>query len=119
MCLMWVLFHRAFPKAKWVVVRRDDDGIIDSCLKTGFMSKHPNRKGWQWWVNVHKQRFVEMEKAGLDMRYVYPKEMIESDFTNIKKVIEWLGLKWNDREILNFITPALWSNIKRKHGGVK
>ena len=32
MCLMWNLWHKMFPRAKWVVVRRDDEGIIDSCL---------------------------------------------------------------------------------------
>ena len=112
MCLMWKLWHKAFPKAKWVIVRRDDQGIINSCMKTGFMSKYNDAKGWQSWVDVHLQRFKEM-KEEVDYVEIYPKSMINGDFDAIRRTVRWLGLEWNGDKILDFITPALWSNIQR------
>ena len=36
-CLFWPIWKGAFPNAKWLIVRRPDDAIIDSCLRTSFM----------------------------------------------------------------------------------
>ena len=40
-------------------------------MKTGFMQKYKDREGWQQWIDIHKERFREMEGGGLDMRYIY------------------------------------------------
>jgi len=114
MCLIWQIWHRAFPEAKWIIVRRIDSGIIDSCLKTGFMSKFNGRLGWQKWINVHKERFKEMREAGLDVTEIWTRDMIEGRFDNIKMLINDLGLRWQGEKVLDFITPALWSNLKRE-----
>jgi hypothetical protein len=113
LCLMWPLWHAAFPNAKWILVRRDDEGIINSCLKTGFMSKYKDSAGWQKWIDIHKQRFEEMKIAGLDITETWPKDMISGNFDSIKVIIKQTGLEWNADKVLSFITPALWSNIKR------
>jgi len=119
MCLMWTVWHKAFPKAKWVIVRRDTDEIINSCLRTGFMCRYKDEGGWREWVEAHEQKFIDMKAAGLNVMEVYPKQMVNSDFDQMKKVVKWVGLKWNEKRVLEFITPALWSNIKRKYEGVK
>lgn len=126
MCLIWPIFQRSFYHAKWVIVRRRTDDIIDSCIKTSFMhafNKKENQKavnvnsqreGWLWWVKQHLKRFEEMEKTGLNIKYVWPEKMIENgNYQEIKDVIKWLGLKW-DNDVFDFVTPGLWNTANKK-----
>ena len=108
MCLFWPVLHEAFPDAKWVIVRRDDEGIINSCLKTGFMRAHKTREGWLWWTAQHKHRFQEMKKAGLNIKQVWPAKFIAGDLSEIKETIAWLGLDFKEKQVKEFISPELW-----------
>ena len=119
MCLIWPLWHAAFPDAKWIIVRRDGQDIINSCLKTGFMRAYTNVEGWRSWVTHHHRCFNEMLKEGLNVRQIWPQDMIDGDLRPMRSCIsDFLGLEWREQQVLNFIMPALWSNVKRKrkHG---
>ena len=109
LCLIWPLWHRAFPKAKWIIVRRNSKDIVQSCLKTSFMRAYNNEGGWYKWVDHHKDRFLEMEQAGLNIRYVWPQNMIDFDLMEIGITVAELGLKWNQEAVEGFIEPAYWS----------
>jgi len=123
MCLKWPVWHFAFPEAKWVIVRRRTGDIISSCMKTGFMQAYNKNHvqkavgvkneadGWKWWVNQHEARFVEMLENKLNCQVVWPERMVYEDYSQIKELIEWLGLEWTDK-IYDFITPALWKARK-------
>ena len=122
--LLWTLWAKHFPASKWVIVRRSTNDIISSCIKTGFMRAFNNdqnqrkvgasniREGWAWWVNYHIQRFEEL-KNKVECREVWPEKMINGDFTELKEVIEWLGLEWNS-EVLTFVDSQLWKSRKRR-----
>lgn len=119
MCLMWPIWHYAFPDAKWIIVRRHSGDIANSCCKTGFMRAFRNpviqkaigvtneRDGWLWWVNQHLDRFREMIDEGLNCKVVWPERMVSGDYHQMMETIEWLGLEWKS-EVLNFIDPKLW-----------
>lgn len=109
MCLIWPLWHKAFPRAKWVIVRRKSEDIVKSCLKTSFMHAYNREEGWYKWVDIHKDRFLEMEKAKLNIQYVWPQKMIDFDLGEMGITIAELGLKWNQEAIEDFIEPAYWS----------
>ena len=109
MCLHWPVWHRAYPDAKWIIVRRKSSDIVRSCLKTGFMRAYRNEKGWLKWIDEHKERFLEMKDAGLNIRYIWPQRMIDRDLTEIQRVVGELGLVWNQKGVEKFIEPALWS----------
>ncbi len=109
MCLLWPVWHQAFPKARWIIVRRTGMDIVKSCLKTGFMRAYTDTAGWLYWVMQHLERFIQMEDAGLDINYVWPQQMIDRDYTGIRAVLLRLGLNFNKHSIENFIEPALWS----------
>ena len=109
MCLIWPVFKAAFPDAKWVIVRREDRAIVHSCMRTGFMKKHETEAGWQSWVDVHKQRFTEMHTGGLQVREVWPSRFIDGDYQEVKDLIDWLGLDWNDQEVKKFVDPKLYT----------
>ena len=110
MCLVWPTFHFAFPKAKWIIVRRKDADIVNSCMRTGFMNAYKDETGWQIWVDHHKARFLEMIDADMDVHQVWPEKMIKGDFTEIKKVVEAVGLTWNPDAVKDFVAPELWRN---------
>lgn len=112
MCLLWPIWHNAFPYAKWIIVRRKAEDIINSCMKTGFMRAYKNEGGWRKWVYVHEERFAEMKEAGLYIFEVWPEKMIYGDFSEIENVIKQLDLDWKEKEARDFISPKLWKGGK-------
>jgi hypothetical protein len=109
-CLTWPIWANAFPNARYIIVRRDDSRIIDSCLKTAFMRAYKTRHGWQAWINDHKNRFSEMKNFGLKCYEVWPDKIIAGDLAIAESMINWidLGLRFNAKSIKEFITPKLW-----------
>jgi len=114
MSLLWSLFHNAFPNAKWVIVRRRKDHIVNSCMKTHFMRNRSTEKEWEEWVDIHEKEFVNMHEAGLQVKEVWPSKFIEGDFREIIDIIEWCGMKWNGKSVSEFVEPALFSNRKKR-----
>lgn len=106
-CLMWPLWHRAFPSAKWIIVRRKKEDIVKSCLNTRFMRAYDDEGGWTAWVEAHEDRFNQMRVAGLDVQEVWTDEVVKNPYL-MKPVVESCGLKWNEKEVLAFVTPTLW-----------
>jgi hypothetical protein len=111
-CLIWRIWHLAFPKAKFVIVRRDANDIASSCLRTSFMRAYSDRKGWLKWVAKHEKRFDEMKQAGLDVREFWPSKVIEGDFDYAREFVEGLGLKYNDKMVKAFVDPTLYRRSK-------
>lgn len=124
----WPLWDTFYPNAKWIIVRRRTGDIIQSCLKTGFMTAFKNEgnrqeinvqneaEGWLWWVHEHEKRFIEMIEAGLNCKEVWPERMAMGDFEQIKETASWLGLEWNDK-IPNMV-QALLKNSKQKEKNI-
>lgn len=121
MSLMYPVWHYAFPNAKWVIVRRKDDDIVESCLHTAFMNRFDNednikavgakdtKDAWYWWVRQHNRRFSEMVEQGLNCKQIHPERMVYGDYSQIYEMLDWLGLKWNS-EIVDFIEPKIWKS---------
>lgn len=112
MCLMWPIWAAAFPGAKWLIVRRGDKDIAQSCLRTGFMRAYRDLNGWLWWVDQHKQRFQEMAEAGLTIREVWAERIVCGELKEIREAIDWLGLTWNEKAVIDFVAPGLWGQGK-------
>ena len=109
MCLMWPLWHAAFPRAKWIIVRRDLPGIVNSCMKTSFMRKRNSVESWTEWVRIHEQRFVEMREAGLDIYEVSSNKLLNGEMEEFMGAIKtYLRLCWNEERVNEFIEPALF-----------
>ncbi len=125
MCLMWPVWHYAFPNAKWIIVRRRTPDIVQSCLKTGYMNAFSDEEvrgkvnvsseaeGWKWWIRQHEQRFVEMITEGLNCKVIWPERMVSGDYQQLHEVLDWVGLEWKS-DLLNFIDPLLWNSPQKK-----
>lgn len=110
MTLIWKLWHSAFPQAQWLIVRRPDKEIIDSCLRTNFMKAYKDSSGWQKWVDYHKKCWTEMQNAGLNLREIWTDKIIAGDYSELKEVLIWLGFNYNSEllvKIKNFVDPKL------------
>jgi len=112
MCLIWPVLHDAFPDAKWIIVRRKDESIIHSCMRTAFMNGYENEVGWQSWIDTHKQRFKEMKDNGLNVIEVWPSKFVYGDYSEIISVVESFGLKWDEGAVKDFVSPELYGGDK-------
>jgi hypothetical protein len=110
-CLIWPVWHKAFPKADWVVVRRKDENIINSCMKTSFMKKRKTRESWQEWIDHHKACWSAMVTAGLSVREIWPGETVDGNgaLGPLKALVWSLGLDWDDDRVRDFVTKELWT----------
>jgi hypothetical protein len=118
MNLVFPIWHYAFPNAKWIIVRRQDDDIVDSCMHTTYMNafdKDENikavgakdkRDAWYWWLRQQNKNFVSMIEQGLNVKQIHPERMVYGDYSQIHEMLDWLGLKWNS-EVLNYVEPRL------------
>jgi len=102
--LLWQVFHKAFPEAHWIIVRRDSAAILESCIKTGYMTAFDNRSmvdavgvdsmvdGWKWWIEQYIERFNMMDLAGLDTHYIWPekKDILERQ---LEELLQLVGLE--------------------------
>lgn len=107
-CLLWPLWAEAFPNARWVIVRRPDKDIVDSCLRTPFMFSFRDREGWQNWIDEHKKRFNEIKESEVCNEVeVWSNRIVKGDLLEIKKVVASLELKWND-DVKKIIDPKIY-----------
>lgn len=111
-CLIWTQFVATWPGAKWIIVRRKDEDIVTSCLKTPFMRAFTKTNNWQWWVDQHKRKFEEMKKSKIRLKEIWSDKLIEGDFQQIREVVSWCNLTWKEKEVKNFITPRLTTLTK-------
>lgn len=108
MCLMYQIWHAAFPDALWIIVRRPDLHIAQSCMRTPFMRAYRDIGNWLLWVNKHKLQFDRMKRDGLDCTEIFSEEIISGHFEGIKSVIESAGLVWRKKLIDEFVDPTLF-----------
>lgn len=108
MCLMWPVWNTAFPHAKWVLVRRDEEEIAQSCLRTPFMTAYNDVEGWKEWINHHKLCWDEMFTEGLDIFEIWTPQLVDGDLSAAKEMVQWLGLEWDEEKVREFISPEIW-----------
>lgn len=116
--LVWPVWAEAFPKAKWLIVRRRTADILHSCIKTHFMTAFRDIKtcravgarnemeGWLWWIHQYEKRFVEMIKHGIEYCEIWPERMVSGDYSQMISTAQWLGLDWR-KQAFAFIDPKL------------
>lgn len=52
-CLSFKSWNYAFPDAHWIIVHRNTDSIINSCLNTKFMSAYDSYEDWYKWAKEY------------------------------------------------------------------
>ena len=104
--LDWRCWAKAFPKAHWIVTERKDEDVIKSCLRTSFMRRYQDAKGWQYWINEHKVRFEDMFN-NLDRIYkLNTDDVVNFNFNVLEKIIKDIGLNWDYDKIKKQVKPV-------------
>jgi len=112
-CLIWPIWDYAFPKAKWVIVRRRTGDIVQSCLKTSYMNAHQDEAGWINWVHEYEERFKDMIER-VNYKVIWPERMVNSDYGQLKDLCEWIGIEYDENKIKRYIEPLLWKSRKKQ-----
>ena len=112
-CIMWPIWHSAFPSAKWIIVYRNPSEVIESCLRVPFMKAYRDKAGWALWYAEHAKRCSDMADAGLDVSWVKSDEVIHGDYTRLKQAIEHAGLSWDESIAKDFVSPELFHSIEK------
>jgi len=99
--LLWPLFVEHFPDARYVVVRRDRQQIVESCERTTFM-KH--RSNWGAWHDGNLKRLEEV-KANLDAVEVWPDP---TDPEVFREAVEHCGLEFDEDAVAATLIPEAW-----------
>ena len=107
--LLWPMFRKAFPDANWLVVRRDEDEIIDSCLRTSFMKHHSqDRDFWKNFAREYHVRIDALIGSGANVLEISSPEVIGGNFDHFREVVTRLGLTFKEDELKEFISPDFW-----------
>lgn len=104
--LMWRKWHHAFPDAKWVVTRRDEEDILSSVMRTPFMRAYSTREDWQVWLNYHLDRIREL-KAATDCFEFCPARLLAGDWSHLEDLERFLGVEVPREAAERFLEP-LW-----------
>ncbi len=111
--LLWPMFHAAFPEARWVIVRRNKDDIVRSCLNTSFMVHHSDDPiFWNQWVDQYLERIDALRSSGARCWEIWPHDLIIKGTDTLMCMVRELDLVWREQEVLDFIDPAFWHGEK-------
>jgi len=105
LCLTWPCWDRAFPDARWIIVRRDTEGIVGSCLRTPFMRAYDTAAGWRAWVQVHEMQFNAIRSAGLNVVEVWPDP---ADPESFRRAVEHAGLTFDAGAAAGCVDAEKW-----------
>lgn len=108
----WKIWHEHYPTAKWIIVRRRTGDIVNSLIETAHMNLFKNennrklinaeteKEAWIWWIHQYEDVLRDLVSVeNLDYRIVWPERMRDGDFTQMKEVVSWCDLKWNDEVV--------------------
>lgn len=95
--LVWPIWARSWPNAKWVIVRRDNVGLVRAAMTTHTMFGRSGAEAWLEWAEWYERELNALEEGVQYKQTVWPtKFAAQKDFREIKKVVAKLKLEWND-----------------------
>lgn len=107
--LVWPVYKKAFLGATWLVVQRDEEGFINSCLRTNFMNRHSqDRDFWKNFAEEYRIRIDALKNSGANVLEISSPEIISGDFDHLREVVFQLGLTYREEELKEFISPKYW-----------
>ena len=112
-CIMWPIWHAAFPSAKWIIVYRNPSSVIDSCMRVSFMRAYRDKAGWSLWYAEHAKRCADMQDAGLDVSWVKSDDVVRGDYVRLREAIEHAGLEWDESIVNDFVSPELFHSKEK------
>jgi len=88
-----------------VLVRRDPQAIVRSCIRTPFMKGRKFKQGWIDWVQEHEFRMDDLKSSGAQVLELWPDP---TEPTSFKETIEGVGLEYDEETVLEALEPSAW-----------
>jgi hypothetical protein len=104
-CLDWRTWDDAFPNAHWIITERKDTDVIKSCMKTSFMSKYKDEKGWQKYIDEHKVRIEDMFNNLNQIYKLNTDDVVSYNFNKLEQIIKEISLNWNYDKVKAQVKP--------------
>ena len=104
MSLIWPAFDKAFPEAQWIIVNRDADAVIDSCLQTPFMAQHSSdRSFWERFAAAYQQRLESLANTAHSVTSLQSEDILDGDYQSLAKALTKCGLVFNEEATNAFV----------------
>lgn len=110
-CLSFRSWIQAFPNAKWIIVHRDAEQIAKSCQRTSFMNTYTKKVDWMAWVYKYRKRLKWLKEEAKNVYELNSGNIIARDYSEIKYIVEDIGLNWQALEVQRFIDPSLTQTV--------
>lgn len=109
MTLLWPQWHAHFPQTRWIIVRRNPDDIVRSCLRTPFMAQHSTEPSfWYAFIAEYEKRLDALKASGAAYWEVSTEDLAVGRFDALASVAEALELRWNQAAAREFVQPSYW-----------
>ena len=111
MTLLWRMFNNAFPNAVWIVVSREREGFVRSCLKTSFMMQHSTDPAfWHRLAEAYEERLADLSGSVAKVHEVQTDDIIQGKFAAIENICLTHGLSYDPGAVSEFVSPQFWNS---------
>ncbi|MBT9382911.1 sulfotransferase [Pseudooceanicola sp. CBS1P-1] len=94
--LLWPAFARAFPGARWLVVRRGRTAVKTSLSRAGFMQMHSSSPDyWDAFCAAYERRLDALEASGETVFSLQAEALMAGDVSGLAPVCTALGLPFD------------------------
>jgi len=107
----WPLIHAAYPRARWILVRREVPDIVASCIRAPFMRGHDTPEAWTAWVEANVATLVALKETPINWVEIWPNPKDPDVF---RPMVEHAGLTWDREAVEAFLQPDLWRGRSRE-----
>ena len=119
--LLWPNFIDPFPEARWIIVRRDLDRFVESCMETGHLARRSTDEAI--WLDLgaeYLQRIDGLRDYNGGARELWIDELFVSGPSAALPIHEHLDLQWKPDLIADLTDRAGWPHqAPRKAAGGK
>lgn len=95
-CLVASAWQNAFPKAKWIFVRRDIADNAKSCMRTSWMRGFDTAEQWMEYLQEYNDRMDDLIAEGVDYIEISSYKPVNGDYSELKTMVADLNLSWDE-----------------------
>jgi hypothetical protein len=109
MSLIWPVFEKAFPAARWIIVRRDTEAVIDSCLRTPFMAQHSSdRLFWEEFAAAYLERLDALARTAQTVITLQSEDVLAENYQALADAMRLCGLVFSEDVANTFVCETYW-----------
>jgi len=109
--LIWPMWRDAFPAATYIIVERDPEEVVRSCLNTSFMKQHSTDPDyWRQFINEYQKRLTILENSQEMVMKINSNDIVRGDLTTFKDLVTTLALNYCEADYAEFVDNNLWHN---------